>query len=112
MADGISSQYVAIVNALADNWSCLSHAEYRAASWIVNRTIRWNSGAELIPRRHVEKGVPNIETGPLGMTYRHWLNCLRVLEGAGVIQTEATEYGLVIQVIYQRILKGPKEGRK
>lgn len=111
MDNGISRQYVAIVNALADNWSCLSHAEYRAASWIINRTIRWNNGAELIMRRHVMKGVPNIDTGPLGMSYRHWLRCIRALETAGIIQTESTEYGLGVQVIYQRILKGPKQGR-
>ena len=110
MDNGISQQFVAIVSALNDKWSCLSHAERAAASWIIHRTIRWNKGAEIIPRRHVLKGVPNIDTGPLGMSYRHWTRCLRALEVHGAIQTEATEYGIHVQVIYQRILKGPKVG--
>jgi hypothetical protein len=99
---------VPIMNALANKWCVqLSHTEFKAAVWIINRTIRWGKGAEVIPRRHVLKGVPNSETGPAGLSYRAWLKCVRGLEREGIIQVEHTKFGLGIQVIYQRILVGP-----
>jgi hypothetical protein len=107
-----SNRYVAILNAMTDLWTIrLSHAEFKAAMWIIGRTIRFDKGAEIIPRRHVLKGVPNWPTGPVGMSYRGWLNCVRALESEGLIQVEITEYGFGIQIVHQRILKGPKEGR-
>ena len=66
---GISKHYVALTNALLDLWGeRLSAAEYRAMSFIINRTIRFDKWDEVIPRRHVMNGVPNFPTGPLGMS--------------------------------------------
>lgn len=103
---------VPILNAIADRWGeRLTGAEYKAMSWIINRTLRWGKSAEVIPRRHVLKGVPNSETGPAGISYRSWLYCVRSLEREGLIQVEHSEFGLAIAVVHQRILKGPKRGK-
>lgn len=106
--NGVSTHYVALTNALLDLWSeRLTLAECWAMTFIINRTIRFDKWDEVIPRRHVMHGVPNYPTGPLGMSYRHWLRCLRVLSAEGLIQYIGTEVGIAVEVIPQRVIQGP-----
>jgi hypothetical protein len=105
---GISKHYVQLTNALSDLWGeRLSAVDFRAMMFIINRTIRWDNTGELIPRKHVLGGVPNTSTGPSGLSYATWKRCTRTLRGEGLIQTEITKRGMVIEVIPQRVTGGP-----
>lgn len=106
--NGISKHYITLTNALLDLWGeRLTHAQFRAMTLILNRTVRFDKWDEVIPRRHVMHGVPNFPTGPLGMSYKGWRNCVRALAGEGLIRYRGTEVGMAIIVTPQAILGGP-----
>ena len=109
MAEEATNHYLKCTNALWDKWAYhLSHTQFIAAGFILQRTVRFNKTAEIIPRRHVLRGIPNTGMMGIDMSYRTWLRCLRVLETEGLIQTERSEMGLAIEIIFQRLFKGPK----
>ena len=106
--NGISKHYIQSTNALVDLWGeRLNSGQFVAMMYILNRTVRWDNMGEVIPRRHIQNGVPNTPTGPLGMTYRNWLRCTRVLRSEGLIQTENIKQGTVYEVVLTRLIGGP-----
>lgn len=105
--------YLTVSNAIDNKWSgALKPTEFVALRFILNRTLRYGKLSEVIPRRHVMKGVPKTEHGPCGISYRQWHYCIRALRAGGLIdfQDSPEAGGLVIEIQIQRIVRGPVLG--